>query len=85
VPVPDVAEKSMPLPFTCANSTAAYAASALLFTSITYLGQVSAYVNINDNTIDLFQTTELGVASALLNTNFANNTSIIINLTYRTA
>jgi hypothetical protein len=73
------------LPFTCANSTAAYAAPALLFTNITYLGQVSGYVNINDNTIDLFQTTELGVASALLNTNFANNTSIIINLTYRTA
>jgi hypothetical protein len=73
------------LPFTCANSTAAYAATAILFTNITFLGQVSGYVNINDNTIDLFQTTELGVASALTNTNFANNTSIIINLTYRTA
>jgi hypothetical protein len=73
------------LPFTCANSTAAYAAAALFFTNITYLGQVSGYVNINDNTIDLFQTTELGVATALTNTNFANNTAIIINLTYRTA
>jgi hypothetical protein len=72
------------LPFTCANNAAAYAAPALLFTNLTFSGQVSGYVNINDTTIDLFQTTVLGAASALTDANFANNTAIIINLTYRT-
>jgi hypothetical protein len=71
------------LPFTCANNAAAYAAPSLFFANLTFTGQVNAYVNINDTTIDLFNTSVLGAASALTDTNFANNTGIIINLTYR--
>ena len=73
------------LPFTCVNNSSGYAAPALFFTNLTFLGQVTGYVNINDTTIDLYQTTELGVPTALTNTNFANNTAFIINLTYRAA
>ena len=73
------------LPFTCANNAAAYAALSLFFANLTFAGQVNGYVNINDTSIDLFNTSVLGVASALTDTNFANNTGIILNLTYRVA
>ena len=64
------------LPFTCANNAAAYAALSLFFANLTFAGQVNGYVNINDTSIDLFNTSVLGVASALTDTNFANNTTI---------
>jgi hypothetical protein len=73
------------LPFTCANNASAYAAAALFFSNLTYTGQVGNYVNINNTTIDLFQTTEAGTATALTDANFANNTAFIINLSYRAA
>jgi len=72
------------LPFTSSAGSSAYAAPALFFTNLTFLGQVTGYVNINGTTIDLFQTSELGTASALTNTNFSNTTAFIINLSYRT-
>lgn len=71
------------LPFTVATNSAAYAAPALFFTNLTFSGQVNGYVNLNATTIDLNQTTALGVASAITDTNFANNTALIINVTYR--
>jgi len=73
------------LPFTSTSPANTYAAPALWFSNLTFLGQVCGYVNVADTTIDLFQTTELGAASALTNTNFANNTAFILNLTYRAA
>lgn len=71
------------LPFTCATNSGAYAAPGLFFTNVTFSGQVSGYVNINATTIDLTQTSVLGVNSALADTNFANNSSFILNVTYR--
>ena len=73
------------LPFTSVNNAAAYAAPAMFFSNMTYSGQVNGYVNIADTTIDLLQTSILGAASALTDANFTNNTSFIINLTYRAA
>jgi hypothetical protein len=73
------------LPFTCVNNASGYAAAALFFSNLTFSGQVGGYVNINATTIDLFQTTALGSASALADTNFANNTGLIVNVTYRVA
>jgi hypothetical protein len=71
------------LPFTINSATGAYSAPSLYFSSITFSGQVVGYGAVNTKTIALTQTTTAGVSSALTNTNFANDTGIIMNFTYR--
>jgi len=69
------------LPFTCVNNAAGYSALSVLPLNVTFTGQLSGYANINDTTIDLVPST--GVA--LTDVGFANNSTVIISLTYRAA
>jgi hypothetical protein len=70
------------LPFTIANTSGNYSVLSLRFNVITYTGQMTGLALINDTAIILEQTTEAGVLSDILNTNIANNSSIVISLTY---
>ena len=70
------------LPFTNANTAAAYAAVALRFSNITFAGQVQAYTNIGTTTISFENVSIAGVTSGLTNTNFANNSDVLICVTY---
>jgi hypothetical protein len=70
------------LPFSIPNSVPNYSALSIWFDEITFLGQLLGYGNINETTIDLVQTTELGVSGAITNTNFSNSTRIMVSLTY---
>jgi hypothetical protein len=70
------------LPFTIANTSGNYSVLSLRFNVITYTGQITGLALINDTAIGLEQTTEAGVLSDILNTNIANNSSIVLSLTY---
>ena len=70
------------LPFTVATATANYSAASLVLSNITFLGTNGGYSNVNTTTVSLTQTTTAGATSALADTNFANNSSVIISLTY---
>jgi hypothetical protein len=72
------------LPFAIVNNTGAYSPVALRFNVLTYTGSVMGYGTIGATTIEFTQVTEAGVSSALTDANFANTTSIMISLTYRT-
>jgi hypothetical protein len=70
------------LPFTIANTSGNYSGLSLRFNVITYTGQMTGLALINDTSVGLEQTSEAGVLSDILNTNFANNSSIVLSLTY---
>lgn len=71
------------LPFTIVNNLAGYGASALRFHTITFTGQFQGEGVTNATKITLSEITEDGTYSILNNTNFANNSAIILNFTYR--
>jgi hypothetical protein len=70
------------LPFTIANFNENYSVPSLRYTSVTFLNQFQAEGGVGTTTIDLTQITNLGASSLLNDTNFANNSSIIISFTY---
>ena len=70
------------LPFTCKNSPYAYAVVSMRLDRITYANVFQGIVMINTTTISLGEITEAGVQTALDNTNFANDSNMIINVTY---
>ena len=70
------------LPFTVANANSHYAAPSLYFENVSFANQFMGYAKIGTQTIELGQITEAGSATGLNDTNFANNSSIIIGLTY---
>jgi hypothetical protein len=70
------------LPFTIANNNANFSAPSLRFNNITFTNQFQAFANTNSTTIILEETTVLGINSDLTNADFANNSGIILNLTY---
>ena len=70
------------LPFAIPNNNANYSAPSFRFSNITFSGQFVGYGDINSTNIDLNQVTLLGALTAITDTNFANNSSIIVTLTY---
>jgi hypothetical protein len=70
------------LPFTVANSTANYSAPSLRFNNITFTNQFQGFANINTTTIILGEITILGAETELSNADFANNSTIMVSLTY---
>ena len=70
------------LPFTVAAAAANYSATPLVLSNITFLGTNGGYSNVGTSTVSLTQTTTAGATSALTDINFANNSSVIICLTY---
>jgi len=73
------------LPYSSASNAAAYAAVSLWFDAISYSGVIDGYCATGTTTIDLGQCAESGVSSAISNSNFVNNSRIMLGLTYRTA
>jgi hypothetical protein len=70
------------LPFTIANTNGNYSVASIRVSAITYTGSIAGQANINGTVMELNQTTEAGVLSDVTNTNFANNSSILLSLTY---
>ena len=69
------------LPFTSA-ATPPSAVTFGRFENMTYTGQFNGRVNFSSTSIELFQTSALGVISGLNNTNFANTTICIASVSY---
>lgn len=69
------------LPFAAAAGVYS-TASLSAISAMTYLGMAQAYINVGDTTIDLVQTTESGVQSVIVDTNFSNGTQLIMSATY---
>jgi len=70
------------LPFTIGSTNGFFSASTFRNNNITFTGQFVAYGTINQATIELNQTSNLGITTTINNTNFANNSSLIISFTY---
>jgi hypothetical protein len=70
------------LPFTIQNANANYSASSLFFSSITFANQFQGFGLVNSTTIALEETTILGVNTDITNADFANNSQIMVSLTY---
>jgi hypothetical protein len=73
------------LPFTSGSAGGFYGSAALRFENLTYTGRIQSYSNVNDTSIFLEELSEAGAASTITNSDFANNTSILLSLTYFTA
>jgi hypothetical protein len=71
------------LPVAARNNNDSFAAASLRLVNVSFTGQYAGVVNINTTTITLRQSTEAGVASALTDANFANNSQIVFQATYR--
>ena len=72
------------LPFTCKNDSGAYSAISMRLQKVTYQGSFSGIVVINDTEIALEEIAENGTLSFMSNTNFANDSDILISATYFT-
>jgi hypothetical protein len=70
------------LPFTIANNDANYCASTLRFTNVTFANQFQGFGSINTTTIELNEITVLGAVTNLTDADFANNSDIMVSLTY---
>jgi len=70
------------LPFTIANSTGNYGTASLRLTNITFTNQFQGFGVINTTTISLEEVTILGAVTDLTDADFANNSAILISLTY---
>ena len=71
------------LPFTIgATSTFYVSASFSALQSITYNGSIQGYGEVNSNAILLNDYSESGVQGSITNTNFANNSQILVSMTY---
>ena len=72
------------LPFTVVNNSAGYTSAPVsLIGGISFAGQFQAWTAINTTTIELFEIAENGVKTALIDTDFADNSEIIVGCTYR--
>jgi hypothetical protein len=72
------------LPFAVINALGGLSAASFWLGQITFLNYFQSIANNNTTKLELFQITNLGVRSAIDNTNFANNTDIVLSLTYIT-
>jgi hypothetical protein len=70
------------LPFVIPNSTQNYTAASLWLFNIDFANQFQGVGIINSTNISLFESTEGGVVSSLNDTDFANNSEVILSLTY---
>jgi hypothetical protein len=70
------------LPFTIANNISNYSTASVYFEFITFANQFMAIGAINSTTLELYETTVLGINTNLVDTDFANNSQIIVSFTY---
>jgi len=72
------------LPFTCADLDGGYAPVTIRPYNITYDGQIFAIVNKNSTAIAILENNEAGTSSDITNINCADNSRMIISVTYFT-
>jgi hypothetical protein len=70
------------LPFTIANTNGNYSPPSLRLNKINFTNQFQGYGVINATTIDLEESTILGVVTGITNADFANNSTIMVSMTY---
>ena len=70
------------LPFTIANASNNYGAASLWLQNVSFVNQYSGISQVGTTNMEFFETTSLGVLSALTDTDFANNSEVIVSLTY---
>lgn len=73
------------LPYAISNNAAAYSAASIAdLRNVTYSGQIQAWGEINTTRINLNHTSEAGVYANLDDSNFSNNSELILTIAYRT-
>jgi hypothetical protein len=70
------------LPFTVPNSVSNYSAPSFQLFNISFANQVFGYGVIGTTSISMYEMTEAGAATTLTNSDFVNNSEIIISFTY---
>jgi hypothetical protein len=70
------------LPFTVGSLGGFYASAALRNENITYTGTIQSFVDVNSTNMYIEQYSEAGSASLLTDANFANNSTLLLSLTY---
>ena len=70
------------LPFTIPSSDTSYSSVSLRFSNVTFANQFQGFGLINSTTIDLEEITILGAVTVLSNSDFANDSGIILSFTY---
>jgi hypothetical protein len=70
------------LPFTSGSSNSNYAAVSIHIFKISFANQMFARVNPNTTDIGLTESTEAGVFTEITNTNFDNDSEIMVSATY---
>jgi len=70
------------LPFSIPNSSANFSPASVWLYEVSFANQHQAYGVKNSTTISFYEITEAGVVAPLTNANFANNTELMVSLTY---
>jgi hypothetical protein len=70
------------LPFTISLGNTYYSAASLAFFNISFANQYQAYGQVYSTQIFLEEVTEAGVGSSLTDSDFANNSALMVSLTY---
>ena len=70
------------LPFTSRDEDGAYTAVSLRFNKVTFAEVFQGQINENTSDIQLNEITEAGSVTAIVNTNFANDSRLMISITY---
>jgi hypothetical protein len=70
------------LPFTIANSYLNYSTVTVRLENISFANQFQAYGGIGSTVIALDEITEAGVNGELTNSDFADNSTVMVSLTY---
>jgi len=78
----DASLTSLPFP---ADGIKAFSAVTCSIVGVTFTGQYTMELNANDDVIYFYQVSNLGVQTALTNTNFANGSQLLFSFSYFTA
>jgi hypothetical protein len=76
------AAKITGLPFTTLNSQSGLSTCSFWLNNVTFLNQHQGVLEVNTTRIELWEITSTGVVSFLDDLNFANNSEVIVSLTY---
>ena len=70
------------LPFTCKDDDASYSPVSIRLENVSFADKWTAWVVKNDDAIDLIEITNGGVISSLTDADFANNSTVMISVSY---
>jgi hypothetical protein len=70
------------LPFTIPNSASNYSTAGLWFVNVSFDNQFQGNVQLNSTFVELYEITEAGAVTSLTDADFANNSEVMVSLTY---